>query len=174
MSLHIVHLELVEANDLVSNLHRHHKPARGHRFSVGVRDTAGTLVGAAIVGRPSARKINLRTHLEVTRLVTDGTKHACSALYAAAARAGRELGYEHIQTYILKEEPGTSLIAAGWEFEVDTIGGDWNRSTDGRGDRRTDQPMGPKQRWGKVLRVPFSFFVPQSVPRNLPSIHLGG
>jgi len=71
--LKIVHLELAEANALVDELHRHHKPVRGHRFSVGAVDTkSGKLVGAAIVGRPVARAVNYKTALEVTRLVTDG------------------------------------------------------------------------------------------------------
>lgn len=150
MSLHIIHLELSEANDLVSRLHRHHKPVVGHRFSIGVVDAESRLCGAAIVGRPVARELDQRQILEVTRLVTDGTAHACSALYAASARAGRELGYRMIQTYILESEPGTSLIAAGWMKLGDTKGGNWNHSW--RKGRREDQPMEPKQRWGKVLR----------------------
>ncbi len=153
MTLRIIHMELKEANALVDSLHRHHKPVVGHRFSIGVRTAAGAVVGAAIVGRPVARAVDWHTTLEVTRLVTDGTKNACSILYAAAARAGFELGYEHIQTYILDSELGTSLKAAGWVLEAITIGGDWNHGPfEGR---RTDQPMGPKQRWGKVLRAPY-------------------
>ncbi len=122
MSIHVVHLELAEANALVASLHRHHKPAVGHRFSIGAKTNDGLLVGAAIVGRPVAREVDWRAVIEVTRLVTDGTPHVCSLLYAAAARAGRELGYEKIQTYILDSEPGTSLIAAGWTFEMLTGG----------------------------------------------------
>src|SRR5678815_3290523 len=108
--MRIVPLELRELNALVAKLHRHHKPVQGHRFSIGV-EHEGKLVGGASVGRPVARMTNQRTVLEVTRLVTDGTKHACSMLYSAAARIGRELGYEKIQTFILAQEPGTSLIA---------------------------------------------------------------
>ncbi len=39
--LHIIPLELDEANDLVGRWHRHHKPAVGHRFSIGsdIHDT---------------------------------------------------------------------------------------------------------------------------------------
>ena len=146
--LQIVHLELKEANELVKKLHRHHKPVVGHRFSIGVTNN-GVLCGAAIVGRPVSNKIDYRKVVEVTRLVTDGTKNACSILYAAAARAARELGYYKIQTYILDSEPGTSLKAAGWEFEEFTKGASWKHK--GRPNRRTDQPIGPKQRWSKKL-----------------------
>ena len=148
--LYPVPLELREANAFVSQWHRHHKPSQGHRFSVGCVDNAGVVHGAAIVGRPVARLAGApRDVLEVVRLVTDGTPNACSILYAAAARAGRALGYRRIQTYVLAEEPGTSLLAAGWTCEGEAGGGQW-RHTDGK-PRRTDQPTGKKNRWAKRL-----------------------
>jgi len=150
MSLRIIPLELRAANELVAKLHRHHKPVQGHRFSLGVLDTSrNELVGAAIVGRPVSRNVPANEVLEVTRLVTDGTKNACSSLYAASARVGKELGYLKIQTYILETEQGTSLIASGWVFEQNTTGGSWKHS-DGK-PRRSDQPTCPKQRWSKKL-----------------------
>lgn len=144
-----VPLTLAEANALIAQLHRHHKPVVGHRFTIGA-EAAGRLVGAAVVGRPVARKTEQYRVAEVTRLVTDGTRNACSLLYGATARAAEAMGYDRIQTFILEGEPGTSLKAAGWVFEGYTEGGDWNRP--GRGGRRTDQPMGRKQRWAKVFR----------------------
>lgn len=149
--LRIVPLTLAQANALVASLHRHHKPAQGHRFSIGVKKD-GVLVGAAIIGRPVSRELDAYMVAEVTRLVTDGTDHAPSALYGAAARIAREMGFDKIQTYILDSEPGTSLIAAGWSFEARTSGGDWNHSKANAGTRRTDQPMDPKQRWGRTFR----------------------
>lgn len=89
---------------------------------------------------------------EVTRLVTDGTKNACSFLYGACARICREMGYEAIQTYILESEPDTTLEAAGWSFAALTKGGDWNHSKRYAGTRRTDQPMVRKKRYEKRLR----------------------
>jgi hypothetical protein len=152
--LRIIPLELSEANELVKKWHRHHKPVIGHRFSIGVLDSkTGIVVGAAIIGRPVARLVNWHTTVEVVRLVTDGTKNACSILYAAAARIAREIGYEKIQTYILDSEPGISLIAADWICEIEkTGGGEGWHSRDGR---RYDQPNCTKQRWAKILNVPF-------------------
>jgi hypothetical protein len=148
--LHVVPLELSEANRLVAQWHRHHQPSQGHRFSLGVADNDGVLHGAAIIGRPVARLAGSpRDVLEVVRLVTDGTKNACSILYAAAARAGLAMGYRRIQTYILDEEPGTSLVAAGWSYEGEAGGGQWKHS-DGK-PRRTDQPTGLKGRWARAL-----------------------
>lgn len=148
--LHVVPLELTEANALVAAWHRHHQPAQGHRFSLGAIDDQGTLHGAAIIGRPVARLAGSpRDVLEVVRLVTDGTPNVCSVLYAAAARAGLAMGYRRIQTYILDEEPGTSLKASGWRSEGEAGGGQW-KHTDGK-PRRTDQPTGIKERWARTL-----------------------
>lgn len=150
--LHVIPLELAEANALVARLHRHHQPSQGHRFSIGCITPDGELHGAAIVGRPVARLAgHPRDVLEVVRLVTDGTHNACSILYAAAARAGLALGYLRIQTYILEEELGTSLRASGWQSEGAAGGGQWVH-TDGK-PRRTDQPTGMKERWSKSLSV---------------------
>jgi hypothetical protein len=61
------------------------------------------------------------------------------------------MGFSKIQTYILETESGISLKAAGWAYEATTAGGNWNNSKAFAGKRREDQPMCPKQRWGKVL-----------------------
>lgn len=139
-------LTLKQANELVNRWHRHHKPARGHRFSIGC-ERSGELVGAAIIGRPVARLSDQYRTAEVTRLVSDGSPHVCSKLYGAAARIAFEMGFCKIQTFILVTEPGTSLRAAGWKCECLTeANDDW---TDSREGRRNDQPKVQKQRWGK-------------------------
>ena len=149
--LTVVPLELKDLNALVTRLHRHHKPVQGHRFSIGL-ENGGVLVGGISVGRPTARLTDQRRVLEVTRLVTDGTPNACSFLYAAAARVGKALGYERIQTFILDTEPGTSLRAAGWVFVRATSGDTWTGRTN-RPNRRTDQPHGPKHLYSKILNA---------------------
>ena len=107
-------LTLKEANAIVARLHRHHKPVVGHRFSLGLVGSDDGMLGAVIVGRPVARMCDPYRTAEVTRLVTDGTKNACSMLYGAAARVCKAMGFEKIQTYILETEPGTTLKATGW------------------------------------------------------------
>jgi hypothetical protein len=160
MALRVIPLTRGPANAAVARWHRHHKPVTGFRFALGVVDGDGVLRGAAIVGRPRARKVDQYMVAEVTRLVTDGSKNACSILYAAAARACQAMGFLKIQTYILDTEPGTSLRGAGWVWEADTAGGDWNRPS--RGGRRVDQPQGPKQRWAKYLNPPVLIVEEQS------------
>jgi hypothetical protein len=150
MKLRLKPLTLSQANELVGRLHRHHKPVVGHRFSIGAFQ-GEELVGAAIVGRPVARGCDPYLVAEVTRLVTNGAKNTCSFLYSACARISREMGFEKVQTYILSEEPGTSLIAAGWVLVATTAGGNWNHSKKYAGTRREDQPMEPKTRWEKRL-----------------------
>ncbi len=106
-------VSLAEANAFVAQHHRHHKPVVGHKFSIGCT-ADGQLVGVAIVGRPVSRHLDNGLTLEVNRLCTDGTKNACSMLYAAAWRAARAMGYQKIITYTLDTENGASLRAAGW------------------------------------------------------------
>lgn len=146
MRLFVVPIELSEANAAIAAWHRHHQPVVGHRFSIGAVDSDGSLHGVAVVGRPVARLAgHPRDVAEVTRLATDGTRNACSILYAAAARACRAMGFRRIQTYTLETESGASLRAAGWVHDGCAGGGQW-KHTDGR-PRRTDQPTGPKSRW---------------------------
>ena len=82
--LRVVPAELSEANAFVALHHRHHQPVVGHRFSLALVDERGRVVGVLIAGRPVARLAGSpREVLEFTRLATDGTRDACSALYAA-------------------------------------------------------------------------------------------
>lgn len=141
--LHIEPLTLAKANDLISRWHRHHKSVTGHRFSIGVFTTERECKGAAIVGRPVARRVDQTMVAEVTRLVTDGTPNACSMLYAACARAAKPMGFWWIQTYILQSEPGTSLKASGWRLDGEVAARSWD--TPSR--RRVTELIEAKQRW---------------------------
>lgn len=143
MSLQIVPCELSEANAFVAQHHRHHGRVVGHKFSIAVTD-GSEVRGVAIVGRPVARRLDDGWTLEVTRLATDGTPHTCSALYAAAWRAARAMGYRKVVTYILDTEPGTSLKAAGWKNVGSTPGRSWNVPSRPRVDKH---PLQRKLRW---------------------------
>ena len=144
-NLRVRPLSLRQANSLVAQWHRHHKPVQGMRFAVGVYDGEGACHGAAIVGRPVARMTDQWRVAEVVRLVTDGTANACSVLYGACARAARALGFERIQTFIFESESGVSLRAAGWVFDGYAEGGYWDRPSRQR--ERDDITTERKQRW---------------------------
>lgn len=124
MSFKVISVSLADANAFVERLHRHHKKVVGHKFSLGA-ERAGALVGVAIVGRPVSRIRDNGKTLEVTRLCTDGTRNACSFLYAAARRAAAALGYERIGTYLLSTEDGASVKAAGWQWVSHVTGRSW-------------------------------------------------
>jgi hypothetical protein len=157
--LTIVPCTLEEANAYVRAWHRHHRAVRGHRFSLAVatqdaegepdltRDVSGdtlVIVGVAIVGRPVARQLDDGWTLEVTRVATDGTKNAASALYGAARRATFALGYKRLVTYTLPSESGASLRAAGYRCLGEAGGGSWSRESRPRVDTH---PTQRKLRW---------------------------
>ncbi len=50
-------MSLADANGFVAEHHRHHKPVRGHKFSLGCMAN-GRLAGVAIVGRPVSRYLD--------------------------------------------------------------------------------------------------------------------
>lgn len=126
VKLEIVPVTLKEANALVYELHRHHDPVTGHKFSIGISD--GTKIrGVICVGRPVTIALDNGMTLEVNRCCTDGVRNGCSMLYGAAWRAAKALGYKRLITYTLKEEGGASLRGCGWKLIGERGGGTWNR-----------------------------------------------
>jgi hypothetical protein len=144
LKLTIIPCTFKEANEFVRLHHRHHKPVPGHKFSIAVMDEENKIRGVAIIGRPVARMLDDGWTLEVNRVATDGCPNACSALYAAAWRAARAMGYRKLITYTLNTEPGTSLRAAGWRYIGQASGGNWNCPSRPRVDTEHQQP---KLRW---------------------------
>ena len=142
--LHIIPCDLAEANAFVKAHHRHHGAVRGHKFSLAVCTDDEVIHGVAIVGRPVARSLDNGLTLEVLRVATDGTRNACSCLYGAARRATFALGYQRLVTYVLNDEPGTSLLAAGWKCVGEAGGGSWSRPSRPRIDKH---PTQRKFRW---------------------------
>lgn len=151
-------ITLREANAYVEAFYRHHGPTVGHKWSLAAYKD-GRLCGVAVVGRPTGRYLDDGHTLEVTRLCTDGTRNACSVLYAACARRAKLEGYEKIVTFILQSEPGTSLKAAGWTLESAKAGKPkWNKQR--YADKpvqlslfpKKEPPAEYKQRWAKALK----------------------
>lgn len=113
MSITIVPCTLREASAFVGSFHRHNKPPQGGLFAMGASD-GRRLVGVAIVGRPVARGFQNGETCEVTRccVLDDAPKGTPSALYGAAWRAARALGWRRLVTYTLQAESGASLRGA--------------------------------------------------------------
>ena len=93
--LHIQPVFFAEAKAFILEHHRHHLPPQGHLFSIGVND-GEKVAGVVTVGRQVARLLQDGFTAEVTRCATDGTPNACSALYGAAWRACKALGYGNV------------------------------------------------------------------------------
>lgn len=125
----VVPITFKAACEFVARMHRHNKPPRGHKFSIGLRD-GETLVGVAMAGRPVARHFDNGTTIEVNRTCTDGTANANSMLYGAVWRAAKAMGYLRAVTYTQEGETGISLRAAGWRKVKDLpIRGSWAESS---------------------------------------------
>lgn len=144
--LRIVPVTFADACGFVATWHRHHQPPIGHKFSIGVADGDDRLVGVAIVGRPVARSYDDGMTLEVNRTATDGTPNANSALYGAAWRAAKALGYRRLITYTQAGETGASLRAAGWRVVAQRPPrAGWNMPSRPRDDHGVDRM--PRSLW---------------------------
>jgi len=143
MSLHLQPITYAEAAAFIRQYHRHHLPPVGWKFGIAIND-GERVRGVVTVGRSVARHLDNGLTLEVTRCCTDGAKNAASMLYGAAWRAAKALGYQRLITYTLKEEPGTSLRAAGWTALYETPGRSWSCPSRPRVDTH---PLGQKTLW---------------------------
>ena len=146
MKMRIVPCTLRQACRFVAEHHRHHRAPQGGLFALASM-VGDRLCGVVIVGRPVARGLDDGLTAEVTRCCTDGTRNACSALYARARRAAAALGYRRIVTYTLPHEGGASLRGAGWVASARTDGGSWDTPSRRRVDHH---PIQPKMRWEAV------------------------
>jgi hypothetical protein len=156
MTFAIVPLTLKQANDFVTEHHRHNKKCQGHRFSIGcIRDNE--LVGVAICGRPLSRRLDSQFVLEVLRVcIKDpAPKNACSYLYGRAWRIWQAMGGKKIITYTLASESGSSMKAVGWNKVSETKPLTKNQKGWQTRDNRINQPVNYqlKFRWERQLEV---------------------
>lgn len=147
MSLALIPITLRQANAFVAAHHRHSKPVRGQKWSVGCSH-AGELVGVAIAGRPVARELQDGFTIEILRVCTTGARNACSMLYGACCRAAAGMGYLWAITYTLASESGSSLRASGFLPVATVIDRQWDCSSRPRAERDL---VGGKIRWERKL-----------------------
>ena len=161
--LRAVPCSITKAKEVVDAWHRHHGSSTSALYAAAVATEDGTIRGVAMIGRPVARMLDdgwtLEVAmigrpvarmlddgwtLEVTRVATDGTPNACSALYGVARRLAAALGYARLITYTRADEPGSSPRGAGFTDEG-TIRA---RSWDMPGRRRIDKTeIVQRRRW---------------------------
>ena len=145
--LYVIPVSKEKASEFITYIHRHHLPLDFGTYALGVCTADGVIHGVAIIGRTTTQHFDEETNhwvQEVRRVATDGTKNACSCLYAAAWRFVSAMGYRKLISYTLPEEGGASLRALGWK-RVDNVGGNpWAH----RSKRGYDiHPVGKKTRW---------------------------
>ena len=149
MSLSIVPLTITDAREVVRCVHRTHRPPVGGLFAVGLA-ADGSVVGAAIVGRPIARMLQDGWTAEVLRVaVPEEHRNGCSMLLGACWRAARALGWRRLVTYTLATEPGSSLRGAGWRQVGCVPGRSWSCESRPRVDRH---PTQEKIRWSMTVK----------------------
>ena len=150
MGLRIIPVTFRQASEFVASLHRHNKPPRGHKFSIGAAKADGQLVGVGMAGRPVARHLDDGATLEINRTCTDGHRNANSLLYGAIWRAAKAMGYRRCITYTQHNESGASLRAAGWTRVKDLAARkSWAESTANESMKAMRDPVGN----GGVARV---------------------
>lgn len=144
--------DFITAKNFVRENHRHNKPPVGHKFSIACY-IGERLCGVAMVGRPVSRAMDDGRTLEINRCCTDGTRNACSMLYAASCRAAKAMGYKRIVTYTRESENGASLRASGFKCEGQAGGTQWTgeRYAQMVMDVLREPPQELKVRWTRQL-----------------------
>lgn len=139
-------LSIKGARREVARLHRHLPVVVGGLFGSALY-CGGELLGVAIASEPKARMLRGRGIVEITRCATNGHKNACSKLYGALCRAAAAIGYAEAITYTRLDEPGTSLLAAGFKDHGITADQSWSRSA-----RLRKGETSQVRRWKRQLR----------------------
>lgn len=114
-------------NALIKQWHRHHPPVRGLRFAVEAL-VDDEVVGAVVVGRPSAPALDDGTTHEATRLVLQGGHYNVgSRLLGACTRASDAMGCWRCVSYTRDDETGQVFRAAGWVPVAKVKAEGWDR-----------------------------------------------
>lgn len=111
----IVPLKWQESQAFVEKHHRHSKPLKRHKFSIGVKINGKDLNGIATVDNCSSSWANRRDHFEIRRLCTDGTKNLGSFLLAKASQACFCMGAKVVITYTKINESCSTQLADNWQ-----------------------------------------------------------
>jgi hypothetical protein len=152
---------VTRAREVVEAWHRHHGPSTSGLYACAVATEDGIVRGVALIGRPEARLLDDGWTLEVTRVATDGTPNACSALYGIARRLAAALGYTKLVTYTRADEPGSSPRAAGLTDDGPIRARSWNMP----GRPRTDKTeIVQRRRWSLELGESRELVWPEPTP----------
>jgi len=155
------------AREVVEAWHRHHGPSTSGLYAAAVATEDGIVRGVALIGRPVARLLDDGWTLEVTRVATDGTPNACSALYGIARRLAATLGYARLITYTRADEPGSSQRAAGLTDDGPIRARSWNMPGRARVDKTE---IVQRRRWSLALGDQVDIQWPAPAPPQLETL----
>ena len=143
-------ISLADARRFVDRYHRHNSSPSFHKFLICLTaPDEPDPVGVVIASRPKARALDDGVTLEIKRCCSDGRyANVCSKLYGHTVRAGHEMGYRRFITYTTEDEPGSSLLAAGFRPVASVRPSPEGWDTPGRPRTvPTRLPQGMKTRW---------------------------
>jgi len=123
--LEIERVKLDEASDYTLKYHRHSKPLKRHKFTIGVIDRynpSDDYLGIVTVDTCSSHAWSKRRdHIEIRRCVVapglEERNNISSFLLRKAVNACFALGYKCVVTYTRPYESGASLLAAGFVLQ---------------------------------------------------------
>ncbi len=111
-----VPLRLQEAQSFIERHHRHSKPLRRHRFSIGAK-ARSRIQGVVTVDNCSSSWSKYHDYMEIRRLcVLDGNKNLASQLLGRACTACLAMGASMIVSYTKPYESCSSLLASGFRL----------------------------------------------------------
>ena len=166
-------VSLRDAKAFVARHHQHCGVPVTARFQQAVWNGPATMLGVALVGNPVARALCGQNTLEVSRLcirrdLSPALRwNAASMLLGWCAKEAARQGWHRLVSYTLEQEPGTSLVAAGWQRAARVRGRGWHSTRRPRGDRNA---WADKARWEKELRPHRAAKVVPATPPILPSL----
>lgn len=123
--LEIERVKLDEASDYTLKYHRHSKPLKRHKFTIGVIDRynpSDEYLGIVTVDNCSSHAWSKRRdHVEIRRCVVrpglEEGNNVSSFLLRKAVNACFALGYKCVVTYTRPYESGASLLACGFVLQ---------------------------------------------------------
>lgn len=123
--LEIERVKLDEASNYTLKYHRHSKPLKRHKFTIGVIDRynpSDDYLGIVTVDNCSSHAWSQRRdHVEIRRCVVrpdlEEGNNVSSFLLRKAVNACFALGYKCVVTYTRPYESGASLLACGFVLQ---------------------------------------------------------
>ena len=123
--LEIERVKLDEASDFTAKYHRHSKPLKRHKFTIGAIDRhnpSDEYLGIVTVDTCSSHAWSQRRdHVEIRRCVVrpdlEEGNNVSSFLLRKAVNACFALGYKCVVTYTRPYECGASLLACGFVLQ---------------------------------------------------------